>query len=88
MAHAEAILTDSGGLQKESVLLGTRCITLRDETEWPETLQGGWNSVVGLDTQAALQALHEPPPTAQINAFGDGKASERIAQSISRFLES
>ncbi len=87
VAHAEATLTDSGGLQKESVLLGTRCITLRQETEWPETLEGGWNTVVGLDAEAALHALNAPPPSGEIHAFGDGHAAERIAQSISRFLQ-
>jgi UDP-N-acetylglucosamine 2-epimerase len=87
VAYAEATLTDSGGLQKESVLLGTRCITLRDETEWPETLAGGWNTVVGLEADAALDALNAAPPKGRADLFGDGRAAERIARSIARFLQ-
>jgi UDP-GlcNAc3NAcA epimerase len=87
VANANAVLTDSGGLQKESVLLGTRCVTLREETEWPETLHDGWNTVVGLDLAKALAAFDLPQPTEEIDAFGDGKAADRIAQSIAPFLE-
>lgn len=87
VANAEATLTDSGGLQKESVLLGTRCLTLRSETEWPETLEGGWNTVVGLDREAALEAIGQPTPMGTIDAFGDGRAAERIADSIVSFLD-
>lgn len=87
VANAEVCLTDSGGLQKESVLLGTRCLTMRDETEWPETLAGGWNTLVGLDAQRALEALQAPPPSGHIDAFGNGEAASRIVESIMAFLD-
>ncbi len=82
VAGAEAVLTDSGGLQKEAVLLGTRCLTLRAETEWPETLEGGWNTVVDLDGDRVREVLDGPPPRGSVKGLGDGEAAGRIVESI------
>ncbi len=58
-------MTDSGGLQKEAFVLGTPCVTLRDRTEWTETVEVGWNVLVDLDRSAALEAIERPPPDGQ-----------------------
>jgi UDP-N-acetylglucosamine 2-epimerase len=84
---ALAVLTDSGGLQKESYMLQTPCITLRDETEWIETVEAGWNSIVGADPGrivAAVRNLRRPENHADL--YGDGKASKRMAELLVRSL--
>ena len=77
--NARKILTDSGGMQKEAFLFQVPCITLRRETEWPETLPGGWNTLTGADPQAILRAVQAPPPeTLPAEPFGDGRAAEKM----------
>jgi UDP-N-acetylglucosamine 2-epimerase (non-hydrolysing)/UDP-GlcNAc3NAcA epimerase len=84
--HARAILTDSGGVQKEAYLLGTPCVTLRDTTEWVETVEAGWNVLVDLDREAALAALeHTPPEGGRPELYGGGRAGERICDVLSAY---
>lgn len=86
--NARAVVTDSGGLQKEAYVLGTPCVTLRDSTEWVETVAAGWNRLVDADPQALLTALAAPPPQGEREPFyGDGRAGERIAAAAFAFLE-
>lgn len=77
--NARVILTDSGGVQKEAYWLGVPCVTLRDETEWPETLAGGWNVLVGVDSgRITSETLRARPLTDRPHVYGDGHAAERI----------
>jgi UDP-GlcNAc3NAcA epimerase len=80
--HARAVLTDSGGVQKEAYLAGTQCITLRSTTEWTETLDTGWNVLVDLDAGAALQALEQRPAAERPALYGDGRAGERVVAAL------
>ena len=76
--NARAVLTDSGGVQKEAYLLGVPCVTLRDTTEWVETVEAGWNVLVDLDRAAALAALERTPPRERPELYGGGRAAERV----------
>jgi UDP-GlcNAc3NAcA epimerase len=87
LCHARAVLTDSGGVQKEAYLAGVPCITLRDTTEWVETVKLGWNVLVELDADAARAALDRPRPAEHPQLYGDGRAGERVAQALRRFTD-
>jgi UDP-N-acetylglucosamine 2-epimerase (non-hydrolysing)/UDP-GlcNAc3NAcA epimerase len=83
--HARAVLTDSGGVQKEAYLLGVPCVTLRDTTEWVETVEAGWNVLVDLDRDAALAALVRTPPDGRPELYGGGHAAERVRDVVSAY---
>lgn len=77
---AKVILTDSGGVQKEACFYGIPCITLRDETEWVETIEAGWNRLVGAEREKILTAFESltVPKSEMPAAYGDGKAAQKI----------
>ncbi|HET7010137.1 MAG TPA: UDP-N-acetylglucosamine 2-epimerase [Anaerolineales bacterium] len=78
--NARLIVTDSGDVQRAAYHAGVPCLTLWPETEWVETVEAGWNVVVGLDAELVLRTWSEfRPPSARPPVFGDGRAGERIA---------
>ncbi|MEO2074864.1 MAG: UDP-N-acetylglucosamine 2-epimerase (non-hydrolyzing) [Bacillus sp. (in: firmicutes)] len=85
---AEFILTDSGGLQKEAYILEVPCITLRDETEWVETVETGWNHVVGSNTDRILEMIDRLViPETSPAVFGDGHSADHICRIIQTYLQ-
>jgi UDP-N-acetylglucosamine 2-epimerase (non-hydrolysing) len=84
VSDARLVLTDSGGIQEETTVLGVPCLTLRDSTERPATVKLGTNTLVGIEPEAAVRAvegvLSNPPTSHTVPPLWDGKAAERIAQ--------
>lgn len=87
MSNSKKILTDSGGVQKEAYMLGVPCITLRENTEWVETVEDGWNILVGTDYEKIIDAINEfDSGTGRGDVFGIGNASERILENLNLII--
>lgn len=83
---AQAVATDSGGVQREAYVWGVPCLTLREETEWVETVHTGWNTLVGSDRELFASAVERERPAEHPPIFGDGHAAEKIAAIIEKVL--
>ncbi len=80
--NARAVLTDSGGIQKEAYFHRTPCITLRDVTEWVETVEAGWNQVVGAKTEKIVRAVGQIRKGSMINEYGRGDSGQEMIKQI------
>ena len=80
--RAKTILTDSGGIQKEAYFHCTPCITLRDETEWVETITAGWNQLAGYKKESIINCLENKLQQTEIDEYGDGHAADKIIQTL------
>ncbi len=85
LQNASKVVTDSGGIQKEAYLLRVPCITMRNNTEWVETIRGRWNVLTGINCKNIVNAIRSPSPTSQYNksVFGSGRTSQVICELIS-----
>jgi UDP-GlcNAc3NAcA epimerase len=83
LRSAAALLTDSGGMQKEAYFFGVPCVTLRDETEWVETVESGWNVLAGADEERILAAVApRRMPETRPDVYGDGHAAEACVRAM------
>jgi UDP-N-acetylglucosamine 2-epimerase len=82
LCNAKAVVTDSGGVQKEAYLAAVPCVTMRPSTEWVETVEAGWNVLVDLDAAAARAALERTPPSERPQLYGDGHAGQRVTDAL------
>ncbi len=86
LANCSKVITDSGGLQKEAYWMKKQCITVRNETEWVETLHGGWNTLTGPNSEKIKAAVSKKPSSNWVNLYGNGTAANTIADIIYSFV--
>ncbi len=87
--HAKKILTDSGGIQKEAYALGVPCITLRNETEWVESVKAKWNFLAGANKKKIISALRNfSPKNKRKNLYGTGNSAKKICAIIAKWWKS
>ncbi len=87
--HARAVLTDSGGLQKEAYWLGVPCVTVRDQTEWVETVASGWNTLAGADRSRIVAAVDGiGAPASRPPLYGEGNATSQIIEALNVLADS
>jgi UDP-N-acetylglucosamine 2-epimerase len=83
--NARAILSDSGGVRREAYFLSIPCVTLRSDSEWPETLAGGWDVLAGADADRIVEAAQRPRPQQPPQpTFGDGRTAGKIVEILER----
>lgn len=86
MMESKCVITDSGGIQKEAYMLKRKCITLRSETEWIETLEHGWNTLIFEDLHQLAANLEKQPTTYNENMYGEGNISAKITKILEDIL--
>ena len=84
--EAKVILTDSGGIQKEAFYYGVPCVTMRDETEWTETVELGWNRLAGTSQtrifKATISSIHSKRNENNVRPYGEGNSAKQIVDLI------
>ena len=83
-----ALITDSGGMQKEAYWLQKKCITIRTETEWVETLEDNWNTLLFEDLSLLQESLNQVPKNWDVDLYGSGNAAETDGLEYSNFIDS